>query len=138
MIAPEKYEEAYPTEKPLSEKDDPEMTGGYVNPPKTPVQYRDPYAKWWDRQGRRNFGEPVHDDYDILGVVSPHHYDFATSRQVFTWWAGAFTVFFSVYGIVYLVYPENPAVPKDYEGGLERELGGPGAVRARRPGDPHP
>ena len=153
MIAPENYEKVYPTEKPMSEKDDPEMvccnpiltskivtwqlakdktmvqTGGYVNPPHVPVQYRDPYAKWWDRQGRRNFGEPVHEDYDILGVVSMHHYDFATSRQVFTCWAGAVTVFFSIYGLVYLAYPEAPAVPKGYEGGLERELGGPGTVR---------
>jgi NADH dehydrogenase (ubiquinone) 1 beta subcomplex subunit 8 len=30
---------------------------------------------------------------------------------------------------VYLTYPDRPAVPKEYEGGLDRELGGMGAVR---------
>lgn len=30
---------------------------------------------------------------------------------------------------VYSTYPDRPAFPKEYEGGLDRELGGMGAVR---------
>lgn len=36
-----------------------DQNGGYVNPPREKRQFRDPYADWWDKQGRRNFGEPV-------------------------------------------------------------------------------
>lgn len=38
-------------------------------------------------------------------------------------------VFLSVTGVVYLNYPDRPAYPREFEGGLERELGGPGATR---------
>ena len=30
---------------------------------------------------------------------------------------------------VYMTYPDTPAFPKEYEGGLDSELGGMGAVR---------
>jgi len=30
---------------------------------------------------------------------------------------------------VYSTYPDRPSAPKTYEGGLEEELGGPGALR---------
>ena len=30
---------------------------------------------------------------------------------------------------VYSTYPDRPAFPKEYEGGLDKELGGMGAVR---------
>lgn len=28
----------------------------------------------WDPQERRNYGEPVHEDNDILGIFSPEEY----------------------------------------------------------------
>ena len=28
----------------------------------------------WDKQERRNYGEPVHEDNDILGIFSPEAY----------------------------------------------------------------
>lgn len=34
-----------------------------------------------------------------------------------------------VSGVVYLNYPDMVAYPREFEGGLQRELGGPGAVR---------
>ena len=34
-----------------------------------------------------------------------------------------------VSGVVYLNYPDQVAFPREFEGGLERELGGPGAIR---------
>lgn len=38
-------------------------------------------------------------------------------------------VFLGVSGLVYLKYPDQPTYPREFENGLERELGGPGAVR---------
>jgi len=38
----------------------------------------------------------------------------------------------TVLGLSYTVgmlYPDRPSAAKEYEGGLEKELGGPGAVR---------
>ncbi|OAX84740.1 hypothetical protein ACJ72_00879 [Emergomyces africanus] len=37
-------------------------------------QFRDPYGDWWDKQDRRNFGEPVHEDNDILTILSTEKY----------------------------------------------------------------
>ncbi|KAL2050250.1 hypothetical protein ABVK25_009477 [Lepraria finkii] len=65
-----------PQHRYLSQEDieDPNMNGGYINPPRIPRQFRDPYADWWDKQERRNYGEPVHEDNDILGMFSPEEY----------------------------------------------------------------
>jgi len=38
---------------------EPEQNGGYVNPVPEKRQFRDPYGDWWDKQERRNYGEPV-------------------------------------------------------------------------------
>ena len=39
-------------------------------------------------------------------------------------------------GVVSMIYPDKISVPKSYEDGLEAELGGPRAVRARAHGEP--
>lgn len=105
------------------------QNGGYVNPPAIKRQFRDPHADWWDKQERRNFGEPLHEDNDTLGIFSTYEYTHMTARQGLVGWA----VFISiVVGTVYWVkatLPPRPSYPKEYEGGLERELGGPGAER---------
>ena len=36
-------------------------------------------------------------------------------------------------GLIYLVYPDRPSAPRTFPGGLERELGGPNAVRVSGP-----
>lgn len=107
------------------------QNGGYINPPRIKRQFRDPYANWWDPQERRNFGEPVHEDNDVLGIFSPHEYTWTTTGPGLTMIATFVTVFLGVSGLVYLNYPDRPAYPREFEGGLERELGGPGAVRVR-------
>ncbi|KAK6603139.1 NADH:ubiquinone oxidoreductase 20.1kD subunit [Botrytis cinerea] len=116
--------------------EDPGMNGGYINPPRVKRQFRDPNADWWDKQERRNYGEPVHEDNDILGIFSPEEY---THQKVGT--AGfQFGLFIlSVLGlctVVGMMYPDKQSAPREFEGGLERELGGPTAVRARAAGDP--
>lgn len=59
--------------------EDPNMNGNYPDPTlisALPIkrQFRDPYAGWWDPQERRNYGEPVHEDNDVLGMFSPEAY----------------------------------------------------------------
>jgi NADH dehydrogenase (ubiquinone) 1 beta subcomplex subunit 8 len=38
-------------------------------------------------------------------------------------------------GTVSLVYPDRISYPREFADGLEKELGGPGMVRARKAGD---
>ncbi|OCL07647.1 hypothetical protein AOQ84DRAFT_319649 [Glonium stellatum] len=112
--------------------DDPNMNGGYVQPPPQKRQFRDPYGDWWDKQERRNYGEPVHEDNDILGIFSPEEYTHFKPA----WGAvlmGSFVA--SVLGLMAVTkiyYPDKISVPKTYPDGLEKELGGPLAVPARR------
>ncbi|KAI0008833.1 hypothetical protein F4779DRAFT_585437 [Xylariaceae sp. FL0662B] len=131
-------EDKYPSRPNLTDEEDPELNGGYVNPPRIKRQFRDPHADWWDKQERRNYGEPVHEDHDILGMFSPHEYTWISPGKGL-WQIGAFiATFVGVCWVVGRLYPDRPSYPTEYEGGLERELGGPGAVRARAPGDPEP
>ncbi|RDA86311.1 hypothetical protein CP532_5662 [Ophiocordyceps camponoti-leonardi (nom. inval.)] len=131
-------EEKYPDPKVLSEAEDPDMNGGYVNPPRIKRQHRDPYGDWWDPQERRNFGEPLHEDNDTLGIFSPYEYTWTTTGPGLIMIGCFLAVAFSMSGIIYLTYPDRPSYPREFEGGLERELGGPGAGRARMAGDPDP
>ncbi|KAI2626351.1 hypothetical protein GGS21DRAFT_270306 [Xylaria nigripes] len=128
----------YPEEPELSDAEDPEMNGGYVNPLPIRRQFRDPYADWWDKQERRNFSEPVHEDNDTLGMFTPHDYTWVGPRKAFAQVGTFIAVFLGVCWVVGRVYPDKPSFPREFEGGLQRELGGPGAVRTRAPGDSEP
>ncbi|KAI1176178.1 hypothetical protein F4777DRAFT_280484 [Nemania sp. FL0916] len=131
-------DERYPDYPALTDAEDPDMNGGYISPPKVKRQFRDPHGDWWDKQDRRIFGEPVHQDNDTLGIFSLYEYTFVSSRMAFMQ-LGIFVA--STLGICWAVsqvYPDKQSVPREFEGGLARELGGPGAVRARAPGDPEP
>ena len=44
-------------------------------------------------------------------------------------WCGFLGILGSLIFAVKMTYPDRPSAPKEYEGGLEAELGGPGAVR---------
>lgn len=105
------------------------QNGGYVNPPPIKRQFRDPNADWWDKQDRRNYGEPVHEDHDILGLFSPEEYTH-TKPGMALFQLGCFGVaLFGLCAAVYAVYPDKASTPREFEGGLEKELGGPQAVR---------
>jgi NADH dehydrogenase (ubiquinone) 1 beta subcomplex subunit 8 len=130
------------------------QNGNYPDPSLTsalPVkrQHRDPYGEWWDPIEKRNYGEPVHEDNDILGVFSPDEYTHFKPG----WGAVLFGSFVVSVGalcaVVYQLYPDQvclfpqceamaysnlisqPAVSRTFEGGLDRELGGSLAVIAR-------
>jgi len=109
---------------------DPEMNGGYENPPPIIRSLRDPYGDWWDKQDRRNYGEPVHEDNDIMGVFSLEEYRHFNPGRAGAL-VGAFIVtFLGFTGIVYMFYPDRPSAPRTFPGGLDIELGGKGAVPA--------
>lgn len=105
------------------------QNGGFINPRPEKPQYRDPYGEYFDKQERRNFGDPVHEDHDILGALSLHDYNHFTPG-----WGGVLVATFiaTVAGlcvVVAQIHPDKVSVPIQYEGGLEAELGGPRAVR---------
>ncbi|KAH8692429.1 hypothetical protein BGW36DRAFT_304485 [Talaromyces proteolyticus] len=117
------------------ENDDPNLNGNYPNPPAIKRSFRDPNGDWWDKQERRNFGEPVHEDNDILGVFSPEQYTHVTSNKALLS-VGTFIVgFLGFCGLVSFYYPDKPSAPRTFPDGLEKELGGSGAVAARKTGE---
>ena len=62
-------------------------------------------------------------------MFSPEEYTHSTPGKA-ALQVGAFVVaVFALLGAVRLTYPDKPSVAKEYEGGLERELGGPLALR---------
>jgi len=119
----------------IVEPDDPEMNGGYQNPPAMKRQFRDPYADWWDKQERRNFGEPVHEDNDVLGIFSLEEYTHMTPGRGFLLLGGFIATVLGLSYAVSMTYPDRPSAPKEYADGLEAELGGKGSLRAWKAGD---
>ncbi|EDU47703.1 NADH:ubiquinone oxidoreductase 20.1kD subunit [Pyrenophora tritici-repentis] len=114
---------------------DPNQNGGYINPPPEKRGNRDPYGDWWDKQERRNYGEPCHEDNDILGVLSLHDYNHFTPGWGAVLLGISVATVFGLCAAVSTVYPDKISVPKTYPGGLDVELGGKGAVPARKSGE---
>ncbi|KAI9858891.1 MAG: hypothetical protein M1813_007193 [Trichoglossum hirsutum] len=115
--------------------DDPDMNGSYVQPPPEKRQFRDPHGDWWDKQERRNYNEPVHEDNDILGMFSLEEYTHTPPGKGFMQLGLFIAAVFGLCGVVYQFYPDKPSAPREFPDGLETELGGPGALRARKAGD---
>ncbi|KAJ9139147.1 hypothetical protein NKR23_g8108 [Pleurostoma richardsiae] len=128
----------YPDPPAYTDAEDPNMNGQYIQPPPIKRQFRDPHADWWDKQERRNYGEPVHEDYDQLGMFTPYEYTWVSPGKGLLQIGAFIATVFSVLAVIKLTYPDKPSYPREFEGGLEKELGGSGAVRARAPGDPEP
>lgn len=105
------------------------QNGGYVNPPPIKRQFRDPHADWWDKQERRNYGEPVHEDHDMLGMFTPHQYTWVSPGKGLVQIGMFVATFLGLCYVVNSTYPDRPSYPREFDGGLERELGGSGAVR---------
>lgn len=112
------------------------QNGGYINPPPIKRQFRDPHADWWDKQERRNYGEPVHQDHDMMGMFTPYEYTWVTPGKGLMQIGAFIAVFLGVCYAVKVTYPDRPSYPREYEGGLEKELGGPGALRVSRVSPP--
>jgi len=88
-----------------------------------------PALGWWDIQDRRNFGEPLHEQDDVLGMWGPDPTPVSGLNAL-----GQISVMLSVLGafcyVVSRLAPERPCTPRSYPfGGLEKELGGHDKMR---------
>lgn len=64
-------------------------------------------------------------------MFTPYEYTH-TTPGVAIFQIGCFiTAVFGLMAVVRLNYPDKQSAPRDFEGGLEAELGGPTAVRVR-------
>ncbi|KIJ66987.1 hypothetical protein HYDPIDRAFT_174269 [Hydnomerulius pinastri MD-312] len=102
---------------------DPQL-GDYPELPYVSSQTLPPRG-WWDQQMRRNFGDPVHENEEVLSMWGPDVSVVPPRRALFhfTLAASAFVGF----GFLckYALLPERPTVPREYPfSGLVRELGG--------------
>ncbi|KAG0242073.1 hypothetical protein BGW41_004889 [Actinomortierella wolfii] len=97
--------------------------GNYPNLPMYNQQWRDPAGGWWDPQDRRNFGETVPEEDEMLNIWSPDVWAFTPSYALKRMLAAA--VAFMGFG--YLVYtnaPEPHFERRAYpENGLVQALG---------------
>lgn len=62
-------------------------------------------------------------------MLSPEEHTHVTPGKAFFFIGCSALVVLGICGAVYLVYPDKPSAPRRFPGGLERELGGPNAVR---------
>ncbi|ETS64995.1 hypothetical protein PaG_00443 [Moesziomyces aphidis] len=102
---------------------DPQL-GDYPDLPFVSLQQRKYSPKWWDTQEKRNFGETLHEQDDVLSVWAPdvHAVPASSALRQFIVAIGVVGVFGS---IVYAATPEKPALPRTYpRDGLAAELGG--------------
>jgi NADH dehydrogenase (ubiquinone) 1 beta subcomplex subunit 8 len=62
-------------------------------------------------------------------MFSPHEYTHTTPGKGLFQMGCFVAVVLTLCGVVSISYPDKQSAPREFEGGLERELGGPGAVR---------
>jgi len=111
-------------------KDDGTGLGDYPNYAEFSYQHRDPNLKYWDQQDRRNFGEPLHLNDDILNMWMPDdptNFKYTPYEMVFhlslALGSLAFVIWYSE--CVYDAQSKSPVVPKPYPyNNLYLEMGG--------------
>ncbi|KAJ2782956.1 hypothetical protein H4R18_001972 [Coemansia javaensis] len=101
---------------------DPQI-GDYPNLPHRFAEDR-PQRGWWDRQNRRNFGEPIPEQDEILNMMAPTRYRAPGWRQIGKMWAGFVATIGGVYFLISQTRAERPYVRSFYPNGLKDELGG--------------
>jgi len=79
----------------------------------------------------------VHEDDDLLGRFMLHDYDYASPSFAAKGWAVFIGTILAIVGGVYMIKPaEKPFAEREFPfNGLEKELGGKFAVRARAEGE---
>ncbi|KAJ2454646.1 hypothetical protein EV183_001394 [Coemansia sp. RSA 2336] len=101
---------------------DPQI-GDYPNLPQIKSEER-PQLGWWDRQNRRNFGEPIHEQDEVLNMRSPSLYRSPGWKRVSKLWAGVIVTIGTVYYFIGKTRAERPYMRAYYPNGLKDELGG--------------
>ncbi|KAI9492064.1 hypothetical protein BDB00DRAFT_830040 [Zychaea mexicana] len=101
--------------------EDPQI-GDYPNLPRWSAQTRGPFG-WWDPQDKRNFGEPVHEEDELMGVWAPDLHTYSPYKALAQLGlAGGLIAGFAYF--IYNTYPEPPAAKRTYPyDGLKAELG---------------
>ncbi|KAG8685443.1 hypothetical protein FRC08_013104 [Ceratobasidium sp. 394] len=103
-------------------KGDPQL-GEYPQLPPISAQRRPPKG-WWNEQERRNFGETVPEQYEVLGLWAPDVFDMPREKAL-KQFGIAVAIFVGFALAVKASVPERPAAPRSYPyGGLVKELGG--------------
>ncbi|KAH7884448.1 Ndufb8, NADH dehydrogenase 19kDa subunit [Phlebopus sp. FC_14] len=95
-----------------------------------------PARGWWDQQMRRNFGDPIHENDEVLSMWGPDVSVVPPQRALFHF-SLAVSAFVG-FGFLckYALVPERPTVPREYPfSGLVRELGGLEENKAREATD---
>ncbi|CAE6449221.1 unnamed protein product [Rhizoctonia solani] len=109
-------------------KNDPQL-GDYPQIPPVSLQRR-PAKGWWNQQERRNFGETLPEQYEILSLWAPDVFNISRGNAL-KQFSIAVVVFLSFTVAVKASVPERPAVPRNYPyDGLVAELGGLDANKA--------
>ncbi|WFD29924.1 hypothetical protein MSPP1_000938 [Malassezia sp. CBS 17886] len=102
--------------------------GSYPAMPKETQQFRPHSPNWWDPQERRNYGEVLHEEDDVLNMWSPDKYKTKPTKALgdFLIAVGALASFSYV---VYRMTPEPPMARKTFpRDGLSAELNAPPAT----------
>lgn len=68
-----------------------------------------------------------------MGIFTPHEYTWVSPRRGLVQIGAFIATFLSVCYVVKATYPDRPSFPREFEDGLERELGGAGATRVSEP-----
>lgn len=64
-----------------------------------------------------------------MGIFTPHVYTWVSPGRGLVQIAAFIATFLSVCYAVKATYPDRPSFPREFEDGLQRELGGAGATR---------
>ncbi|KAI9297421.1 hypothetical protein K502DRAFT_287968 [Neoconidiobolus thromboides FSU 785] len=98
------------------------LPADYPHLPLNNFQQRNPWI-YDDQQDRRNFGEPLNQQDEILTVWGPDQYELPAGRALFE--LACVGGFIATAAYFYsFVAPESPAVPRSYPfNGLREELG---------------
>ncbi|KAG6856889.1 hypothetical protein H0H87_012469 [Tephrocybe sp. NHM501043] len=112
------------------EEVDPQLNG-YPQLPFVSRQHLTPYG-WQDPLMRRNFGDPLHEQEEVLGMWGPDIPPVAPSTAAGHFFI-AVTAFVSFGFLVrYGLLQDPPGIRREYPyGGLATELGGPEENKAR-------
>lgn len=108
-----------------STQGDERMVGPY---PKVKFEYYNerpqyPEVEWDDKQARRNFGEPLHHQYDLIDTWSPDHFRQRPDSTAFRWNLYFIALVLGFSGYCYYTFEGPNFVRRSYPDGLQKSLG---------------
>ncbi|BFZ53373.1 hypothetical protein PYCC9005_000396 [Savitreella phatthalungensis] len=98
--------------------------------PKVNRQLRNPYRSYDNQQERRNFGETLQEEDEVLAVFTPDVHTHVTPGKAALHLLFAGLALYAVALIGYFTFEPLQAVRRTYPNGLEEELGGVNKARS--------